>query len=559
MSSSMCGVEFYSNGSPDFFLGRTASNPYDDVRIKNTDRVLHCTLSEIFHEQRYMSKDQLKEFIRGPAEPTDEGFIFKLILEREPDLGKLLFKRSQISLLWIAVLCGYQDSAELLVRFGADVNELYAVGYMPGNSFVLTKKSSVLHALFRMFPSSWNERFIGLVIEHGADLNVRDHLKRTVLHLAVEYGRVQLTEILLAEGADINAIDQAGMTPLLEAARSKEFDKQLPLLMKHGADILAKDKFDQNALHFLTSAPGEHTEMAGVLIEKGVSLDDRHNAKMYQPIHMAVMSGKIELVKHFLKHGADVNARGQKGETPLMNAARYCENPAMIVTLLEHGADIDMQTSHGSTVLYDLAVMNFMRDNVVEKIKILISVGADLFAAARDDFVAPFDVMSFKSIENPCIRLALKSLALKQTYMPQLSIEFNEEKFPMLRDYYQGCIREINRIKTTRVYNCGSFIELLTKCQCQVVSLMRHREFVIKFRVLYQLGTFSLYVEELREAFERAACYYNSVLEQEYLIDDASYNILPYLITRKLSRYAVSCDVCDLKKTVNASRSISFG
>ncbi|OXU26251.1 hypothetical protein TSAR_006990 [Trichomalopsis sarcophagae] len=547
MSSSMYGVEFYSNDSPDFFLGRTALNPYDDVRIKNTDRVLHRTLS----------KDQLKKFIRGPAEPTDEGSIFKLILEREPDLGKLLFKRSKISLLWISVLCGYQDSAELLVRFGADVNELYAVSYMPGHSFVLTKKSSVLHALFRMFPSSWNERFIGLVIEHGADLNVRDHLRHTVLHLAVEHGRVQLTETLLAKGADINAINQAGMTPLLEAARSKEFDEQLPLLMKHGANILAKDKFDQNALHFLTSAPEEYTEMAGVLIEKGVSLDDRHNAKMYQPIHMALMSGKIELVKQFLNHGADVNARGQKGETPLINAARYCENPAILVTLLEHGADIDMQTSHGSTVLYDLAVMNFMRDNVVEKIKILISVGADLFAASRDDFVAPFAVMSFKSIENPCISLALKSLALKQSYMPQLSIEFNE-KFPMIRDYYQGCIREINRIKTT-VYNCGSFIELLTKCQCQVVSLMRHREFVIKFMVLYQLGTFSLYAEDLREAFERAACYYDSVREQEYLIDDASYNILPYLITRKLSRYAVSCDACDLKKTVNASRSISFG
>ena len=58
-----------------------------------------------------------------------------------------------------------------------------------------------------------------------------------------------------------------------------------------------------------------------------------------------------------LAAGADVNARGEYGRTPLHSAARFNENPAMIEALLEAGADVNARDKNGGTP-WDLAQEN---------------------------------------------------------------------------------------------------------------------------------------------------------------------------------------------------------
>ncbi|OXU25149.1 hypothetical protein TSAR_007281 [Trichomalopsis sarcophagae] len=96
-----------------------------------------------------------------PRKHTNWNPIIKLILEREPTLGKLLIQRSKLSLLWIAVLSCYQETAELLVRLGANLSDLYGLY----SSCQLAKKSTLVVGL-QMYPSSWNKRIILLVMEH---------------------------------------------------------------------------------------------------------------------------------------------------------------------------------------------------------------------------------------------------------------------------------------------------------------------------------------------------------------------------------------------------------
>lgn len=284
---------------PRYHLQPKRSDPYDDERVKNNDHMLHQTLSKIFHEQR-LTRYQIKELLCAPKKHSaNENSIFMLILEQEPTLGKMLLKgneRKNLSLLWIAVLSCYQNTAELLVNSGAaDLNELYGSGeiHMPE----LTEKSSLLHALLNMYPSSWNDRFIALLIDHGADFNAQDSYEDTVLNAAVGYGRVKVAEKLLEKGADVNAANFFGMTPVLEAARSyREINELLPLLMRYGADIKSRDSEGRNVLHYLAGNIVEHTDLARMLIEKGASLDDRTFGDHYQPIHGAAFSGHNELV-----------------------------------------------------------------------------------------------------------------------------------------------------------------------------------------------------------------------------------------------------------------------
>src|SRR3546814_2613536 len=83
---------------------------------------------------------------------------------------------------------------------------------------------------------------VGLLLRHKAKVDARDLNDRSALLLACQAGNPEIVAALLAAGADCNARDDAGMTPLLEAAcngniavlqyRSEEHTSELQSLMR---------------------------------------------------------------------------------------------------------------------------------------------------------------------------------------------------------------------------------------------------------------------------------------------------------------------------------------
>ncbi|XP_008212115.1 ankyrin-1-like [Nasonia vitripennis] len=191
-------------------------------------------------------------------------------------------------------------------------------------------------------------------MDHGVDLEARVVAQRTALHLAVRKGQVKVVQMLLERGANVNTVCTGNMTPLLESVYTSKVDELIPLLLKHGADINTKNDDGFNVLRLLTSSlDKEHIDLAKTLIEKGLSPCDVVSDQ-YHPLHVAVQKGKIKLVKLFLDFDADVNAVGFRDEFPLFVAAKDCEDPIMLLTLLERGAKIDQKLSSGLTALFTL-------------------------------------------------------------------------------------------------------------------------------------------------------------------------------------------------------------
>ena len=67
-------------------------------------------------------------------------------------------------------------------------------------------------------------------------------------------------------------------------------------------------------------------------------------------IHDAAFWGNIEAVKQHLAEGADVNAKGEKGETPLHGAA-FTGRMEVVELLIENGADVNAKNDEGGTPL----------------------------------------------------------------------------------------------------------------------------------------------------------------------------------------------------------------
>jgi ankyrin repeat protein len=138
------------------------------------------------------------------------------------------------------------------------------------------------------------------LIADGADVNAKDNFGMTPLHTAVRAGRTDVVGLLTANGADINAKSNAGHTPLFLAVAkgSKNIAEQL---IARGAAVNTKDKFDMTPLH--SAAHTGNKDMVELLIAKGANIN-AISIKGHTPLTLAKASGHTEITFLLRKHNA---------------------------------------------------------------------------------------------------------------------------------------------------------------------------------------------------------------------------------------------------------------
>lgn len=268
-------------------------------------------------------QDLVKAIVKG------ELGTVKKILEAD---GTIANKRNSegATPLFLVAQVGNSEIFDYMITAGADVKIRNSSG------------SCILHAL-----ACWGGdcagklKILDAAIRMGVDMNSQADDGVTPLHVAAGFSPPEIVDAFVKNGAKVDIRDSltditlnkaGGETPLFWAVGEKGVGRleNVKVLLKHGADINAKNALGWTPLHCLgkyteekasqeawgTAARNRDEELVKELLANGAEINAEDNDND-TPLHVAIANNRNEIAKILIGNGADKGKKDKDGKTPL--------------------------------------------------------------------------------------------------------------------------------------------------------------------------------------------------------------------------------------------------
>ncbi|OWZ09849.1 hypothetical protein PHMEG_00017385 [Phytophthora megakarya] len=250
---------------------------------------------------------------------------------------------------------------------------------LDGSVAVELEYEDVLHFLFNMAreqkPQQLHKGMRTVRKARNADqllprlVSAEDETGLTLLMIGVRGNDCVFCSMLLDAGADVNLKTEKRTYALLLAAQ-KGWEEMTRFLLERGANEESKNMALIPAAHF------GHLPVVKMLLETRGN-HNYANKKGTTPLMRAAQEGRDEVVKFLIEKGADTCAANNEGMTALMLAAQR-GHANIATTLMKSGSNVNKQTRQGSTALLLAA-----KRGHTAAVEALMTAGADIFL--KDD------------------------------------------------------------------------------------------------------------------------------------------------------------------------------
>ncbi|CAH1396891.1 unnamed protein product [Nezara viridula] len=202
-------------------------------------------------------------------------------------------------------------------------------------------------------------RLVEMLLDNGVDVNVVDLMGTSSLHKAAMESSIDLTYVLMRRGANVNAQDRHGWTPLhIACLFSRNVSLEIiQLLLDGGADIEATTEFGftplclaeaGNDLFFLgflaenmdklgkglkeiympeEDTRKEHEDIMTLLLDNGASCNHQDDHLGWTALHWAAASGDLRTTQLLVSRGAKVSIRSRFNFNPYQTALYFNRGP----------------------------------------------------------------------------------------------------------------------------------------------------------------------------------------------------------------------------------------
>jgi ankyrin repeat protein len=197
----------------------------------------------------------------------------------------------------------------------------------------------------------------------------------SVLGMAASAGLLDIVNVLLHRGADINRANEIDRSfPLLAAATNGHLEVTRALI-NAGANVNRTDKFGWSPLTWACN--NNHEAVVRLLLdsEAGPNLANTHGST---PAMCAAYTGNLQILTMLKEAGADLDQSNRNGESPMLVTARAGLHRS-VRALVKHGANPEKSDFSGNSPLMWAALKATPSnlDLFRETIAALLEVGAD--------------------------------------------------------------------------------------------------------------------------------------------------------------------------------------
>jgi len=269
--------------------------------------------------------------------------------------------------LSIAAICGNSGLATLLIKYGARVDDRddcgrtalhFAVDYDDTRRLDLQRNESVKRCI----------SIAEALVSAGADINALDRHGSSPLHLACDTDKSEIVDLLLENKADVNIVNSSGETPLFRAASRNLLDVVNKMLEACGGN---PNKGSAVKCPLVEACVMQNVDIVDSLLKHGAdpNLTSTNNPcsirKRRIPLFLAVAEGNSDIVASLLNAGADVNAVNDEGKSIVCFAAESIINPRYhqstnatreilnsVLLLLQRGANVNKRMADGRPPIY---------------------------------------------------------------------------------------------------------------------------------------------------------------------------------------------------------------